>query len=71
MVDPYVFLYVDFSGTDICSKISDPNLCLAASLCIISSYVINFMYKPIIGWIDKNTATTRKDYPSVASQKIT
>ena len=38
-------------------------------LCLISSYVINSIYKPIIGWIDKNT--TRKEYPRIASQKIT
>lgn len=38
-------------------------------LCLISSYVINSIYKPIIRWVDKKVSDIRKGYRSVGDQK--
>lgn len=39
-------------------------------LCLVSSYGINFIYKPIIRIIVKKVSTRNKDYLSVVNQKI-
>lgn len=36
-------------------------------LCLISSYIINSVYNPVIGWI--NQKTSNKEYQSLSSQK--
>lgn len=40
-------------------------------LCLISSYVINSIYNPVIRMIDKKFISGRKDYSNVVDQKMT